>query len=121
MTVVNSSTMTEKWGWKELASTIVDDHHRDGQSATFVFSGARLGIYMGALGVRDSEAHPSTLTVVGEKLSKRELRKYFWENFAGMDSPADATTSMVIWSAFDEDKNESYVGIGDIIRQSEDE
>jgi hypothetical protein len=115
---MTSSHDPDKWGWKELASTVVDDHHRDGQSATFVFSGAQVGIYMGALGVKDSDS--PTLTVVGERLSKRALRKWFWENFAGVDNPADVPSGTVVWTAYDEDSKQSYVGLGGIIRQPED-
>lgn len=107
-----------KWGWKELASNVVDDHNRDGQSATFVFSGAQLGLYMGALGVKDSEDKP--LTVVGEKLSKRVVRKWFWENFAGVDDPSNVPSKTVVWTAYDDEGDQSFVGLGGIIRQTED-
>ena len=115
----------EKWGWKELASTIVDDHHRDGQSATFIFSGAQVAIYMGDLVVKDIEAEREwnegehKMMVVGERLSKRALRKYFWDQFAGMNSPEDAGKLLVVWTAYDETTDTSWVGLGKAVRQME--
>ena len=109
---------TEKWGWKELASTITEDHSRDGQSATFVFSGAQVGMYMGEL-VVESEGEPE-MSVVGEELSKKKLRKFFWENFAGMDTPSDVVKTVVVWTGYDEDRDESWVGLGKVVRQLED-
>ena len=55
--------------------------------------------------------------VGGGELSKKKLRKCFWENFAGMDTPSDVVKTVVVWTGYDEDRDESWVGWGKVVRQ----
>ena len=116
--MVYSPTTNGEWGWKELAALVVQEHDAVGGSALFMWSGAPVWMYGGRLEVSIDE---DRMDVVGEKLSRKAVRKFLWDQKLGLVSPEEANKRMIVWTKHEPDKDQTFIGLGTVVKVPKEE
>tara|TARA_R100001082_G_C4354346_1_gene156060 strand:- start:535 stop:849 length:315 start_codon:yes stop_codon:yes gene_type:complete len=88
--------------WKKLSKKLVD-LHEEKEAAIIRLTPATIGE------VINLSSDGFCLEVEGKKLSPKKVRKFLWEN---RKKRALQRKQAVLWSAYMEEEDKSYVGVG---------
>ena len=88
--------------WRKISNDLVDDH-ADNKSAVVYLDPESTGVLV------NLSSEEFCLEVKGKELKSKKVRKFLWEN---RKKRALQRKNAVLWSAYIEDEDVSYVGVG---------
>jgi len=88
--------------WKKISNKLVDAHSEK-ESAVIALNSESIGILV------NLSSDNFCLEVEGKELQSKKVRKFLWEN---RKKRALQRKNAVLWSAYIEEEDKSYVGVG---------